>query len=244
MTVLGVAPPALAGLAALVILAAALHRLGGQGFGTVVAPFAALIAPAHVPATVLLLGVIVTALGAGFDFRGVRPAEIGWAAAGRLAGTLPAIAVVGAVAGSPLLGPSVAAMILLGVGLSLAGLTLRKTRGTLLGAGFLSGFMGTLTSVGAAPMGLIYQNEAAKAARGTLNAYFLLGVLFSVGGLAVAGLVTREHLLLALLLSPFVLIGFRLSGPLARRTEALPLKPAALGLATLGALLLIGKSLL
>ena len=244
MTILGVSLPVLAALGLLVILAAALHRLGGQGFGTVVAPFAALLAPDLVPATVLLLGAVVTALGAGFDVRGVRYAEIGWAAAGRFAGTLPAVAVVGAVAGSPLLGPSVAAMILLGVGLSLAGITLRKTRGTLLGAGMLSGFLGTLTSVGAAPMGLIYQNEAAKAARGTLNLFFLLGVLLSIGGLATAGLVTREHLLLALLLSPFVLIGFRLSGPLARRTEALPLKPAALGLATLGAFLLIGKSLL
>lgn len=244
MILLGVAPLPLAALAALIVLAAALHRLGGQGFGTVVAPFAALLAPAHVPATVLLLGVVVTALGAGFDLKGVRPGEIAWAAAGRLAGTVPAVAVVGAVAGSPLLGPAVAAMILLGVGLSLAGLTLRKTRGTLLAAGVLSGFMGTLTSVGAAPMGLIYQNEAAKAARATLNAFFLLGVLFSVGGLAVSGLVTREHLLLALLLSPLVLLGFRLAGPLARRTEALPLKPAALGLATLGAVLLIVKSLL
>lgn len=235
---------ALVPLGLLVVVSAGLHRLGGQGFGTVVAPFAALFAPGHMPATVLLLGAVVTALGAGFDLRAIRPAELGVAALGRFAGTVPAVLLVGAVAGAAALDVAVALMVLLGVALSLAGLKVAKTRGALLAAGALSGFMGTLTSVGAAPMGLLYQGEAAKAARGTLNAYFLIGVVLSVAGLALAGQVRGAHLGLAACLAPLVLLGFRLAAPLARSTEAAPLRPLALGLAALGALVLLGRGLL
>lgn len=230
-------------LFALVAAAAAIHRLGGQGFGTLVAPFAALIAPEHTPATVLLLGVLVTLLGVGLEFRDIRLGEIAPAVAGRLAGTLPAIWVVGAAAGSTLLGPVIGGVILLGVALSLAGLSVRRTRATLFAAGALSGFTGTLTSVGAAPMGMIYQNEAARRARSTLNAFFLIGVTLSVLGLVAAGLVRRAHLEMAALLAPAVLLGVRAAGPLARRIEGAPLKPISLGLAAFAALLLIGKAL-
>ncbi|MFV0473709.1 MAG: sulfite exporter TauE/SafE family protein [Pikeienuella sp.] len=226
-----------------VTVASAMHRLGGQGFGTIVAPFAALIAPDHTPATVLMLGVLVTAAGVGLEFREIRMREIAPAVAGRLAGTLPAVWVVGLVAGSALLGPVVAAVILLGIALSLAGLTAPKTPRTLFAAGALSGFMGTLTSVGAAPMGMIYQNEAARNARSTLNAFFLFGVSFSVVGLIAAGLARVEHLAMTALLAPAVLIGFRAAGPMARRIEAAPLKPISLGLAGFAAILLIGRSL-
>ncbi|MEM8755553.1 MAG: sulfite exporter TauE/SafE family protein, partial [Pseudomonadota bacterium] len=239
----GLSPPAFAALAALIALAAAIHRLGGQGFGTVAAPFTAILAPDHVPATVLLLGVVVTARGLSLDFREARGREIAPAVLGRLVGTAPAVWIVGAVAGSPWLGVAVASMILLAVALSLAGLRAPKTRGTLFAAGWLSGFMGTLTSVGAAPMGLIYQAEAAKRARGTLNAYFLLGVLFSVGGLAIAGLIRAEHLIATAALAPAVLFGVWAAGPLARRTEAAPIRPIALGLASAAALFLLWRSL-
>ncbi|QIE57192.1 sulfite exporter TauE/SafE family protein [Pikeienuella piscinae] len=240
---LGLSSGALAAMGAVVLAASALHRLGGQGFGTVLAPFAALVAPHYTPATVLLLGVLVTAMGAGLGVRGIRAREIAPAVAGRILGTIPAVWLVGAVVGSPLLGPVVAGVILLGVALSLAGLKVAKTPSTLVAAGALSGFMGTLTSVGAAPMGLIYQHEAARTARSTLNAYFLVGVLFSVAGLLAAGLIDAGHLLLAALMAPVVLAGFWLAGPLTRRSESMPLRPISLGLAVLGAALLIGRSL-
>lgn len=232
-----------AALAALVVGAAAIHRLGGQGFGTVVAPFAVLIAPHHVPATVLLLGVVVTVAGVGLDFRQARLGEVAPAIVGRLVGTVPAVLLVGALAGSQALGLAVALMILLAVGLSLAGLKLRRTRRTLFAAGLLSGFMGTLTSVGAAPMGLIYQDEEARRARGVLNAYFMLGVVFSVAALAVGGQVETRHLALSAALAPFVLVGVWLSGPLARRTARSSIRPLALSLAAVAALLLIARSL-
>ncbi|MEX2520321.1 MAG: TSUP family transporter [Paracoccaceae bacterium] len=243
MTVLGIDLWAFAALGLVVVISAAIHRLSGQGFGTLFAPFMTLIAPDFVPASVLILGALVTALGAGTGLSGIRPKEIAYAAFGRLLGTLPAILVVGVIAGSVYLGPAVGAMILFGVALSLAGLSVPKTPMTLMVAGWLSGFIGTLTSVGAAPLGLIYQNDKAKSARSTLNAFFLFGVSFSIASLAIAGLVTSAHVALAAALSPFVFAGFALATPLSRRTENLPLKPAALSLAAVGAVVLILKAL-
>lgn len=243
MTIVGIDLAAFTALGLVIVISAAVHRLSGQGFGTLSAPFMTLIAPDFVPASILLLGAMITALGAGTGFSGIRPKEIAFAAAGRLLGTLPAILVVGAIAGSVYLGPAVGVLILFGVGLSIAGLSVPKTPLTLLLAGWLSGFIGTLTSVGAAPMGLIYQNDKAGSARSTLNAFFLFGVVFSVSSLAVAGLVTSAHVALAAALSPFVFVGFALATPLSRRSESLPLKPAALSLAAVGAAVLILKSL-
>ncbi|MEM7545769.1 MAG: sulfite exporter TauE/SafE family protein [Pseudomonadota bacterium] len=240
---LGPSPFIFGSLAIVIVVAAILHRISGQGFGTVTAPFVALFAPDHMPATVLLLGAMVTSLGVGIDFRDVKLREISPAILGRFLGTIPAVWLVGLVAGSSLLGLSVAAMILLAVALSLAGITVAKTPTSLLAAGGLSGFMGTLTSVGAAPLGLIYQNDEAKVARPTLNAYFLLGVVFSIGGLALGGLMRAEHLLTAAALSPFILLGVWLARPLARRTERSSLKVAALCLASFAAILLIVRSL-
>lgn len=235
----GVSPAGFGALFAVTALAGAIQRLGGQGFGTITVGFAALLAPGHVPVVVLLLGLVATLGGVGLDFRAVRRAELWPAVAGRFAGTIPAVFLLSALVGSPSLQIAVALVILLGVGLSLLGLRIAKTGAALFVAGGLSGFMATLTSVGAAPMGLVYQNEEARAARGTLNAFFLLGLVFSVSAVAIKGLVEARHLWLALGLAPAVMLGVFGSAPLAARMAGAPLKPLALSLATGAAALLL-----
>lgn len=240
---MGVSGPVFGALFVVVTIAGAIQRLGGQGFGTITVGFAALLAPAHTPVTVLLLGLAAATGGVGLDFRAVKPAELWPAAAGRLLGTAPAVFLLSALVGSRDLQIAVAVFVLLGVALSLGGARIVKTGRTLFAAGFLSGFMATLTSVGAAPMGLIYQDEEARAARGTLNAFFLLGLLFSIAAVASKGLIEAHHLWLLAGLTPGVLIGVFGSAPLASRMAGAPLKPLALSLAAGAALLLLGKGL-
>ena len=60
-------------------------------------------------------------------------------------------------------------------------------RGTLVGAGTMSGLMGTLTSVGGPPMALVYQREQAATLRSTLAGFFLFGATWSLITLAVTG---------------------------------------------------------
>lgn len=243
MTVLGVASiEGFALLGVITIVAAMVQRLSGQGFGTIMAGFVTLVAPTMAPVAILILGLSVTAAGAGLDFKAIRWREIAPAAAGRLLGTIPAVWVVSIIAGSSLLGLSVGLVVLLGVVLSLFGLRAPRNVWTMLTAGGLSGFFATLTSVGAAPMSLIYQDEEAKAARGTLNLFFLLGLIFSLVGLASKGLITTTHGLFALSLAPFVLVGVVLAGRFAKRMEGAPLRPLALFLASFAAIILIKNS--
>lgn len=239
-----ISPLAFAGLFAITLIAGAIQRLGGQGFGTITVGFTALMAPGHAPVTVLLLGLVAAGGGLGLDFRVVNRREIAPAVAGRFVGTLPAVFLLSALIGSVALQVAVALVILLGVALSLLGLKVAKTGRSLFAAGFLSGFMATLTSVGAAPMGLIYQNEEARAARGTLNAFFLIGLIFSIAAVAFKGLILSHHLWLFAALSPAVLIGVFGSAPLARRMAGAPLKPLALSLAGGAAVLLLAKAAL
>lgn len=242
MEAMQISPGAFAALFAITTVAGAIQRLGGQGFGTITVGFVALLAPIHAPVTVLLLGLIAAGGGLGLDFRSVNRREIAPAVFGRFVGTLPAVFLLSALIGSVALQVAVALVILTGVALSLAGLKVAKTGGTLFAAGFLSGFMATLTSVGAAPMGLIYQNEEARAARGTLNAFFLIGLVFSIAAVAFKGLIEAHHLWLLAGLTPAVALGVYGSAPLAERMAGAPLKPLALTLACGAAILLLARA--
>ena len=55
---MAISPGAFVALFAITLIAGAIQRLGGQGFGTITVGFTALMAPEHAPVTVLLLGLI------------------------------------------------------------------------------------------------------------------------------------------------------------------------------------------
>lgn len=142
------------------------------------------------------------------------------------------------------LGVIVGLVILLGVGLSLSGARVAINGASLFAAGSLSGFMGGLTSVGAPPMGLLYQREEARRMRATLNAFFLIGLVFSLGGLALAGRIWWEDALFAALMLPPAAAGVFAGSRLAGRFDGGAIRPAVLALVTLAALGLIGRWLL
>lgn len=239
----GISAEAFALLFTVTTVAALIQRTAGQAFGTILAGFTALIAPAYVPGAIIILGAPVTLMSVGLDFRAIKWREIWPAILGRLAASIPAAMLVGIIAGSDWLGVIIALTILLGVGLSLWGLKVERTPVTLTAAGMASGFFGTLTAVGAAPMGLIYQHEEAKAARATLNFFFLVGVTGSVIALTAEGAIRRADVNFALALAPAIVLGVLLSGFIAKRMEGRSLRPAALILTTGAALLLLGRSL-
>jgi uncharacterized membrane protein YfcA len=102
-------------------------------------------------------------------------------------------------------------LVLLGVAMSASGLHLPVTPRVLVGAGALSGFMGTTVSIGAPPMALVYQRSSGPSIRGTLSAYFVVGVILSLVGLRFVGRFGTTELGLAFSLLPGVLIGFLIS---------------------------------
>lgn len=71
--------------------------------------------------------------------------------------------------------------------------------------------MGTAVSIGGPPIALLYQHETGPRIRGTLSAFFLIGVSLSLVGLHLIGRFGWQEILIALSLVPGILLGFALS---------------------------------
>jgi uncharacterized membrane protein YfcA len=215
---------------------------GAVGFGLalVSVPFLVLIDPRLVPGPVLLSSSLLTVLMAVRERHAIHVAGIGWGVIGRLPGTAAGALVIGAI---PLARMDVAlgALVLVAVLLSASGLRMRPTAPALVGAGALSGFMGTVSSIGGPPMALVYQNELGARLRGTLAAYFVIGAVLSLGALAIVGRFGSWELLWGFALMPGVGIGFAVSGRLARFVDRGYTRPAVLAVSAAAALLVIAR---
>lgn len=226
-----------AGLA--LAVAACVHGALGFGLGTIGAPVLALVDERLVPGPLLCVGLVLTGLVAlrergALDVRGVR-----WALAGRVPGTLAGAAAVAALPQRWLI-VLFATLVLTGVLLSVAGLHVRPTATASFGAGAASGFMGTVTSVGAPAMALLYQREEGARLRSTLAVFFVFGAALSLAALGLTGGVGAGDLALGLSLVPPTLAGLAASGLAARWLDRGRTRPAVLWFAglTTAALLL------
>jgi len=190
-----------------VSLGATLQGSVGFGLGILGAPLLMLIDPRLVPAPLLCAALTLTILLTHRERRSVVLRDLKWALAGRLVGTVAGAAALTALSGGKL-ELTLGVLVLLGVAMSASGLHLPVTPRVLMGAGALSGFMGTTVSIGAPPMALVYQRSSGPRIRGTLSAYFVVGVILSLVGLSVVGRFGTAELVLAVSLLPGILIGF------------------------------------
>lgn len=203
---------------ATVAAAAALQGAVGIGFTVLAAPLLVILAPELVPGPILLLGVLIAGMTATREFRAVDVRELGLAMSGRIAGTIGAGTVI-ALLPATAFGFIFAVMILGAIALSLLKWHVLPTPRNLVTAGLVSGFMGTITSVGSPPMGLVYQNMPGPKVRATVSAFFLLGAGFSVITLAAVGRFTTAQAAATLWLVPPVLLGFIASRHLVRHVD-------------------------
>lgn len=235
----GVSPAIWLMAAAAVALGVLTQRATGGAFGMVVAPLAALIAPQMLPGGVLLLSFCVTLLSTPRDLGAIAWGELIPAAAGRVLGALAAAGVVALAPDPGAVAVLVALAVLAGVALSLSGLRLAITTPSLIGAGAVSGLTGTLTSVGAPPMALLYQHAPPARTRATLNAFFSIGVAVSLAALALRGQLRASEAAFALSLAPAAAVGFALARPAMRWLGGRSIRPLILGLATLASVLIL-----
>jgi uncharacterized membrane protein YfcA len=226
-----------------VFLGAALQGSIGFGLGLFAVPMLVLIEPRLVPAPLLLASGALTVLLTHRERHGIITDDLKWSLGGRLVGTLPALAVLTAVPAERL-GIAFGALVLVGVGLSVSGWQLRPTPRVLLGAGALSGFMATIAAIGGPPVALVYQHESGPRIRGTLSAYFVVGVTISLAGLAWVGRFGLTEVALAGALLPAILAGFWVSRHTAQRLDRGSLRPAVLAVSALSAAAVILKHVL
>ncbi len=207
--------PELATASAVVLAGAAVQGAVGFGFALVAAPILLLVDVRLVPGPLIFASLLLTALTALREHRAIDLDGVGWSLVGRLPGTVLGAAVVNAVAPDEMALP-VAAIVLVGVALTATRLHLRPTARTLLGAGVLSGFMGTASSIGGPPIALVYQRAPGPRLRATLGGYFAIGSVISLAALWWIGRFGRDEVGMGLALLPGVVVGFAASGRIAR----------------------------
>lgn len=199
--------------AAIVAVGACLQGASGIGFAMFASPILAILHPELVPGPMLMLGGLAALLSAMREFRQIDLSGLGYALAGRIPASFMAGAIIALLPSS---GWSVlfAVLVLTAVGLSLLGWRVLPTPRNLFTAGVVSGLMGTITSIGAPPMAIVYQSAAAPQLRATIGAYFVFAAGFSLVALALVDRFgARDMLSAAGLIVPMV-AGFLVSNRL------------------------------
>ena len=230
-------------LAATLVVGAATQGLVGLGLGLVAAPITALLEPALMPALLLWLAFLMPIVTLVRDHDRIDWRGLGWSLSARLPGTVVGVVFV-AWFSTRDLGIAVGLMVLLSVLLTVRAIRIPVNRRSLVIAGFVSGITGTATSIGGPPFAILYQHRAPAQIRSTLAVYFLLGAAFSLLGLGVTGSLDARTLVLALLLTPCLVLGFVVSRLLRRVVPASRIRGGVLLVCGLSATALLVKSLL
>lgn len=206
----------------LVVMAAAIVQAGlGMGFGLTSAPLLAVLDPGLVPAPTLILGLATATWGAFAERTAINWSEVRFAAAARAGGSLLAALVLVRITDRDAFSLVFGLLIALAVLLVISGRRLPFTRVSLSSMGVVSGFMGTITSVGAPPLALVYQGRPATKSRPTLAAFFAIGCAISLFVLFASGWAgTRDLILAAFMSIPMIcglLVARRLTGRFDQR---------------------------
>ena len=233
--------PSFLACGAAVFVGALIQGMGGIGFAMFAAPVVALLRPDLVPAPMIVIGGSVSLLAA------VREApHIDWkgaaiAVGGRVPGAVLAGLLIG-LAPRSTFAIAFALLILVAVALSMTGWRVRATPMSLAVAGFGSGVMGTITSVGAPPIGIAMQNVDPPRLRATVGAFLFAGALVSLAVLAWAGRFGAHEFMLGLQLLVPMALGFWISSALMHRVHARIVRHIVLGVSALSAAILLVRS--
>ncbi len=236
-------PRVVAVLAATLVVGAAVQGLVGLGLGLVAAPVTMLLAPSLMPDLMLWLAMLLPVATLAREHQEIDWRGLGWALGARAPGTAVGVGLV-AVFSTRSLGIAVGLMVLVSVALTAHAVVVPVNRGTLLAAGFASGITGTATSIGGPPLAILLQHRSPRQIRTTLAVYFLLGAAFSLVGLLLAGRLEPETLLLALILSPCLVVGLTLGRLLHSVLPRDQVRYAVLGVCAASAVVLLARSLL
>ena len=215
--------------------------LSGLGFGMVTAPILLLIDPIFVPGPMLMLAMTVSMLVVFRDREHIDYKILGTTLSGRIPGTIIA-AFAFSLIPLALYGIIFGILVLIAVILTSTKLKVMPTRINIIIAGFASGFMGTLTSIGAPPMALVFQHGQVKMVRSTLSTFFFIGCFFSLTVLFYFGSFTVKHIFITAFFIPPLLIGFKISSLLVHKVNQKVMRYFMISISGISSVILIIKS--
>ncbi|MEX1032081.1 MAG: sulfite exporter TauE/SafE family protein [Cellvibrionaceae bacterium] len=233
--------PALAAIG-VILVGAFVQTNIGFGMAVIAAPLLFYLDPAYVPAPVII-ATLSNCLFTSWHFRahlslnGLTSAII-WRVPGSLAGAGLLLLVSEAV-----LAILIALVIVCGVLISYLRITIPFTRRNLGIAGFVSGVMGTSTSIGGPPMAIVMQGQVPNVIRGNLAAFFIFSCVVSLIILMPAGYLGKQELLLALPLVPASLLGSWLASRVSGRINDTAMRLGCLLLCSLSVVIMLARYL-
>ena len=230
-------------VAGTVLLASALQSSIGFGIGLLAAPIIALIDPRLIPGSLIMVATVVTLMVVIREREDIDLHGTGWALVGRVPGTI-AGALLLAMLPHRALAILLAAVVLVGVALTSLGWIPAPRRRNIVLAGAASGVLGTATAIGGPPMALVWQRNTGARLRGTMSGFFLVGSVMSICALAATGAINGHTMWGFAVLIPAAVAGYLLSRPMNRFLDPRRLRWLAIGVSTLGAVVLIGRELL
>jgi len=178
----------------------------GFGLAVIAAPLLFQLSPLYVPGPVIIVALFVSGLSAFEHRASISLTGLKSAILGRIPGSL-AGAVLLVWADPASLSFWLGLSVLIAVAISLFPLRIAPTPKRLAIAGFLSGFMGTSSSIGGPPMALLLQHQQARYLRANLSAFFVASCLISLLVQIPIGYMSWTHLQVSLPLIPAALFG-------------------------------------
>ncbi len=182
----------------------------GFGLAIIAAPVLFFIDPLYVPAPITVSALTLSLANARKHRHAISFGGLKYAIIGRVPGTI-AGGLLLLVIDQRQLALYLGLTVLVAVAISLSSYRFRPSNGSLLSAGFLSGFMGTSSSIGGPPMALVMQHEAGDYIRANLAAFFVFSCVMSLLMLSVVGRFGPTEILLSLPLMPATLAGYWLA---------------------------------
>ncbi len=201
-----------------VTVAAFVQGTTGVGFALIVAPMLGLLAPAMIPACLLMLMLPLNAYVAWRERAALDKRGAGWITLGRLAGTFGGLWIL-TVLTAAYLNVLIGAVTIVAAVTTLLLPEFRAGRQSFIAAGVVTGITETATGIGGPPLALVYQHHASPVLRSTIAVCFLVGELISLGMLAAAGRIDTPQVAGALMLVPALVVGAAVSRRVHRRVH-------------------------
>ena len=214
----------------------------GFGLGLIAVPFLVLIDPQMVPAPIVMIAFVQLLISAWVHRHAIQWRVLWLATISRIPGTALAVWLM-SVTGIEGIKIFIGCAVLAAVVMSLFKVSAEPNDRNHIIAGFFSGLSGTATSIGGPPMALLYQNQQGDFVRANLSAYFTIGSIISLGGMAAGGFVTVQSWIYFAYFLPATLVGVWLGMKLRHHLKPTFMRPAILILCSGSALALLAQTL-
>ena len=227
----------------LVFVGAFVQTAVGFGLAVIAAPVLFFINPDLVPAPVTVCALVLSLINAwafrdGVSLQGLKAAVIG-----RVPGSMAGAGLL-LLIDKDMLALWIGLSVLFAVVVSMSSLRWHPTPGRMMTAGFLSGFMGTSTSIGGPPMALLWQHQNLALIRANLAAFFVVSCLISLIILAPTGHFGMLHVWLSLPLLPATVLGYWVARKTMHRLPAKAIRSGSLALCAISGVYAVVSALL